>query len=234
MSKFKLNKKYNHKATLVAEAFHISEERENFILNKIIDYWESLSPKQFMISKILDFVEQQDWTIIEKLYASERFTSIHTEEEIFGGCNEELMDYIIKNWTEKGTVSDEEETREYLKHMFKLLSGYNLECLIDTLKNIDNLGEEFEKINPNNGEEEDEIIFTPEQIEEKRKSSLMNNALLNIDKAIPDSFGVVVFGKNGYDIIGKTPEMTKLIQETIQSGQNNFIAKKEVNLDYYQ
>jgi len=233
MTKFKLNKKYNHKANKINEALGIDEKREEFIVDQVGNYWDSPTPEKFMISKILDFIEQQDWTIIEKLYATERFTSIYDEESTFGYYNEELISFIVSEWKKKGTVVDDEETREYLKHMFKLLSGYRIECLIDTLKDVDNLSEKFGEIN-HDEHHEDEVVMTPEQMEEQRKNVLMNNAIQNIDQALPDSFGVAIFCKSGYNIIGKTPEMAKLIQDTLISGQKNFIADKEANLSYYQ
>ena len=139
-----------------------------------------------------------------------------------------MITYIISEWKKKGTVVEEYEAREYLKHMFKLLSEYRLECLIDTLKDINNLTEKFGEIN-HDEYHEDEFVMTPEQMEEQRKNVLMNNAIQNIDRVLPDSFGVAIFCKSGYNIIGKTPEMAKLIQDTLISGQKNFIADKNPN-----
>lgn len=233
MTKFKLNKNYNHKLDKINLALGIDEKREEYIIDQIGTYWDSLTPEKFMISKILDFIEQQDWTTIEKLYVTERFTTFNEEEIMFGNCDEELIDYIVKTWKEKGSVVDEEETRTYIKHMFKLLIGYNLNCLIDTLKDIDNLAIKFGEINKDEYHD-NEIVMTPEQIEEQRKNILMNNAIQNIDRALPDSFGVAIFCKSGYNIIGKTPEMAKLIQDTLISGQKNFIADKDSNVSLYQ
>ena len=232
MTKFKLNKKYNHKANIISEAIHIDNKRADFIVDQVGIYWDTLLPEKFMISKILDFIEQQDWTIIEKLYATERFASIYYEEMTFGDYNEELINYIIKTWKEKGTVYDDRETQEYLKHMFKLLSVYNLECLINTLKDINSITDKFGEINPKN--KNNEVVMTPEQMEEQRRNILINHAIQSIDQVIPDSFGVAVFCKTGYNIIAKSPETAKLIQDTLTSGQKNFIVDKEANLSYYQ
>ena len=84
MTKFKLNKKYNHRADKINIAFGIDEKREDYIINQVTEYWDTLTPEKFMISKILDFIEQQDWTTIEKLYVTERFTSIYDDETTFG------------------------------------------------------------------------------------------------------------------------------------------------------
>ncbi len=233
MTKFKLNKNYEHKSNKINIALNINEKREEFIIDKVGKYWDSLTPEKFMISKILDFIEQQDWTVIEKLYAVERFTTFNDEEIMFGECNEELIDYIVKIWKEKGSVTDEEETKIYIKHMFKLLMGYNLNCLIDTLKDIDNLAQKFGELNQDE-QQNNEVVMTPEQIEEQRKNILMNHAIKNIDQAIPDSVGFVIFTKEGYNIISKNPEATKLIQETIVCGQKNFIAEKKSNVSLYQ
>ncbi len=233
MTKFKLNKNYNHKLDKIDAALGIDEKREEFITDQIGTYWDTLTPEKFMISKVLDFIEQQDWTVIEKLYAVERFTTFNEEEMTFGDYNEELISFIISEWKKKGTVVDDRETREYLKHMFKLLSGYRLECLTDTLKDVNDLAEKFGEIN-HKEHPENEIVMTPEQMEEQRKNILMNNVIQNIDRALPDSFGVAIFCKSGYNIIGKTPEMAKLIQDTLISGQKNFIADKESNVSLYQ
>jgi hypothetical protein len=232
MIKFKLNKKYNHKSDKIYDALHIDEKRESEIVDKVVEYWYSLSPEKFMISKILDFIEQQDWTMIEKLYATERFTSLYEDEATFGDYNDELIDYIIKEWKKKGSVVDENETKEYLKHMFKLLMGYNLNCLIDTLKDIDSLAEKHSKENPDTEDDEDEI--TPEEHEEQRKNILLNHAIRNIDSAIPKSFGIAIFNKEGYIVIGKNPDAAKLIQNTLENGQKGFIVDIEANLGMYQ
>lgn len=231
MKGFKLNKKYDHKADVISDALKINKEKSDVIIDKIIKYWDSLTPEKFMISKILDFIEQQDWSLIEKLYAVERFSTIYNDESTFGYYNEDLIRYIINKWKEKGTITDEETTREYLKHMFKLLSGYNLECLINTLRDVDDLAEKFE---PEGDSEEDEIEHTPEEIEERKKLSLMDSAIKNINMAIPDSMGVVIFSKEGYIVTAKTPEMASLIQDTLRAGQKGFIADKIAQLNFYQ
>lgn len=81
MTKFKLNEEYDHKADIVSDAFHIDKKRSGLIINKFVKYWDSLSPEDFMRSKVIDFIEQQDWTTIEKLYAVERFISIYEDKE---------------------------------------------------------------------------------------------------------------------------------------------------------
>jgi hypothetical protein len=231
MSKFKLNKKYNHKSDMVFDAFHIDEKRADFVVDKVGEYWYSLTPEKFMISKILDFIEQQDWTLIEKLYATERFSKIHQEEMTFGEYNEELLDFIISEWKKKGTVTDEEETREYLKHMFKLLMGYNLDCLIDTLKDIDNLAEKF---NEEDSDDHEETVLTLEEIEAQKKTLSINNAIRSIDSAIPNSLGFAIFTSEGYDIISKNPEAAKFIQDTLKAGQKGFITKIKEDMRMYQ
>lgn len=54
-----------------------------------------------------------------------------------------FVDYIVENWKEKGTVKNEEDTREAIHEMLWLMSIYCPDCLIATLVNIGELEEEF-------------------------------------------------------------------------------------------
>lgn len=57
-----------------------------------------------------------------------------------------FLDFVISRWKDKRTITDEEQTREYVAMMVSLLANYRFRCLISTLIEVDDLMEEFDKI----------------------------------------------------------------------------------------
>ncbi len=57
-----------------------------------------------------------------------------------------FIDFAISRWKDKGTITDEEQTREYLSMMVSLLLNYRFKCLISTLIEVDDMMEAFDNL----------------------------------------------------------------------------------------
>lgn len=57
-----------------------------------------------------------------------------------------FVEFAISRWKDKGTISDEETTREYIEMMVSLLLNYRFKCLVSTLIEVDDMMEEFDEI----------------------------------------------------------------------------------------
>jgi len=55
-----------------------------------------------------------------------------------------FIDFAISRWKDKDTITDEEQTREYLSMMVSLLLNYRFKCLISTLIEVDDMMEAFD------------------------------------------------------------------------------------------
>jgi len=69
------------------------------------------------------------------------------EEKNEDNYYDRLIDYIVKEWKKKKTVTDEASTRENIEAMLFLMTGYRLKCLLRTIIDIDDLMEKFEEKN---------------------------------------------------------------------------------------
>jgi hypothetical protein len=55
-----------------------------------------------------------------------------------------LLEFILDKWKQKGTISDEEQSKLDFEMMLSLYFSYRLECLVKTLHEIDNYVKEFD------------------------------------------------------------------------------------------
>lgn len=69
------------------------------------------------------------------------------------GWYEAFVDYVVEEWKKKGTITDEESTREKIDAMMFLLSGYRLKCLMATLVELDDMVDDFDEKYPEYQEE---------------------------------------------------------------------------------
>lgn len=69
---FKPNEKYDYNKKYINERLNIDKERRYFLLDSV--------PENLDESEFLDFVEQQNWTTIEKLYVVYHFIRLSYEE----------------------------------------------------------------------------------------------------------------------------------------------------------
>lgn len=69
------------------------------------------------------------------------------------GWYEAFVGYVVEEWKKKGTITDEESTREKIDAMMFLLSDYRLKCLMATLVELDDMVDDFDEKYPEYQEE---------------------------------------------------------------------------------
>ena len=56
---------------------------------------------------------------------------------------DDFVNYVIENWKEKVTITNEKSTKEFIDIIMYLLSNYRLKCLLGTIINLDDLCEKY-------------------------------------------------------------------------------------------
>lgn len=113
MSEFKTNEKYDHKKEYVSDCLNISDERKEYLVD--------LVPENLGESEFLDFVEQQDWTIIEKLYIVDHFNFSNYQEEV------EKLKSVIEGLTD--IVVNLQQEHFYYRRIIEN-SGHKLQLVV--------------------------------------------------------------------------------------------------------
>lgn len=136
----------------------LRNEKLIFVWNNGVDIFEKLTRKE-----VKDFETMTPDEKIEFVEEHEKDSVFYPSEIIYypeGDCtfvedekseddrkseiyHEELIEYILDNWKDKGTITNEKSTKEDIELFLYLLSNYRLKCLLSTIIDVDDLWEEF-------------------------------------------------------------------------------------------
>lgn len=137
----------------------LRDQKLIFVWDNGVDVFEKLTRKEIQNYEImtpdekLSFIEEHEKDSIfypnETVYYLDGNCEFDDdkpelkEEEYFN----DLHEYILDNWKDKGTVTDEENAQFNIETITYLLSNYRLKCLISTIIDIEDLWEKFDEEN---------------------------------------------------------------------------------------